>query len=242
MADCLRMHDGPAIDGALALRQHAGYRQMLERCGATVHALPAAPRLPDCVFIEDTAIVLDELAVICSMGHASRRNEPAGVEPALARYRELRRIEVPATIDGGDVIRIGRQLLVGQSQRTNAAGIEALRTIVGPLGYSVEAIAVTGCLHLKSACTALPDGRLLANPAWLFEKHLASYDIVPVPEEEPDGANVALAGDTVCAAAGHPRTADLIGRLGFRLETTDLSEFAKADGCVTCLSLLFEDR
>ncbi|MEX0718209.1 MAG: arginine deiminase family protein [Planctomycetaceae bacterium] len=240
MADCLRMHaDGPPIDAARAVRQHAEYRRMLARAGAAVESLDANLEWPDAVFIEDTAIVLDEAAVLCSMGHPARRGEPAGVEPALRRIREIERIELPATIDGGDVLRIGRRLLVGLSGRTNAAGVEALAAIVRRHGYAVEAVHVPGALHLKSACTALPDGRLLANPAWLGDGVPREFEIVPVPADEPHAANVALVGDTVCAAAGHPRTAEAIRALGFRLETTDLSEFANADGCTTCLSLLF---
>lgn len=241
MAECLRQDaDGPAIDGERALQQHAGYREMLGRCGATVHVLDVNRRHPDCVFIEDTAIVLDEVAILCSMGHPSRRAEPAGIEPPLRRYREIERIDLPATIDGGDVLRVGRRLMVGISGRTNAAAVETLKTIATRYGYEVDPVPVTGCLHLKSACTALPDGRLLANPGWLDATALARYAIVPVPADEPDAANVALVGETVCAAAGHPQSAELVRGLGFFVETTDLSEFAKADGCVTCLSLLFE--
>jgi dimethylargininase len=241
MAACLRQDaGGPAIDGDVALRQHAAYRQMLAACGATVYALNANRRLPDCVFIEDTAIVLDEVAILCSMGHASRRKEPAGIEPELRRYRDVERIDLPATIDGGDVLRVGRRLIVGLSGRTSAAAADSLATIAARFGYRVDPVHVTGCLHLKSACTALPDGRLLANRSWFDAKALRHCEIIPVPENEPDAANVALVGETVCAAAGHPQTAELIRSLGFRVETTDLSEFAKADGCATCLSLLFE--
>jgi dimethylargininase len=241
MTDCVRQDaDGPSIDYDLALRQHAAYRDMLQRCGATVRTLDANRHLPDCVFIEDTAIVLDEVAILCSMGHASRRNEPAGIEPELRRYREIEQIDLPATIDGGDVLRVGKRLVVGLSRRTSAAAIEGLTTIAARYGYAIDPVRVTGCLHLKSACTALPDGRLLANPAWLDATALRQYEVVHVATNEPDAANVALVGETVCAAAGHPQTADLIRALGFRVETADLSEFAKADGCVTCLSLLFQ--
>jgi dimethylargininase len=175
------------------------------------------------------------------MGHPSRREEPAGIEPFVRQRREIRRIELPSTIDGGDVLRVGRRLIVGLSGRTNAAAIEALAAAVRPYDYAVDAVPVTGCLHLKSACTALPDGRLLANAGWLDSKALRRHQIVAVPDDEPDAANVALVGETVCAAAGHPETVNLLRGLGFRVETVNLSEFAKADGCVTCLSLLFTD-
>jgi len=242
MTSCLRMNrGGPEINIQLALQQHTGYRRMLERCGVKVRTLDVNSQLPDCVFIEDTAVVLDEVAILCSMGHVSRRDEPGGIEPVLQQYRNVLRIELPATIDGGDVLRVGSRLLVGLSKRTNAAAVEALTGIVARFGYSVAPIKVSGCLHLKSACTALPDGRLLANTEWLDATDLQQFEIVHVPDNEPDAANVALIGNTVCAAAGHPETADLIRRLGFNVETTDLSEFAKADGCVTCLSLLIRE-
>lgn len=242
MADCLRMDvGGPDIDLERAIRQHDDYCRLLERCGATVRTLPASPDFPDCVFIEDTAVVLDEAAILCSMGHPARRGEPAGVAPELQHLRDaVHRIELPATIDGGDILRVGRRILAGLSSRTNAAAIEALAGIGRRYGYSVEAIPIGGCLHLKSACTALPDGRLLANPAWLKGALPEGFDIVPVPPDEPHPANVALVGETICAAAAYSSKVGMLREIGFRVETVDLSEFAKADGCVTCLSLLFD--
>jgi dimethylargininase len=227
------------IDYALAVRQHRAYCDMLRRAGAEVHTLDVNRDLPDSVFIEDTAIVLDEVAVLTSMGAPSRRAEPAGIEPELRNYREVRRIEPPATIEGGDVLRVGRTLLVGLSSRTNVEGVEALRAVAGPLGYDVRPVRVGRCLHLKSAVTALPDGRLLANHDWLDPWALAEFEVVPVPDEEPDAANALLVGSRVCLPASHPRTADRLRGLGFDVETVDLSEFAKAEGCVTCLSLVF---
>lgn len=227
-----------AIDHARAVAQHAEYRRILEQCGAEVKTLDVSPELPDSVFIEDTAIVLDEVAVLCSMGAASRRKEPSRVEPILRQYRKVVRIEPPATIEGGDVLRIGRTLLVGRSCRTNAAGISVLAEIVRPYAYEVQSAAVRGCLHLKTACTALHDGRLLVNSAWLDESALEGYERIEVPKDEPWGANVALVGSSVLMAAEHPRTADLTRGLGFTVRQVDLSEFAKAEGGVTCLSLL----
>ena len=158
---------------------------------------------------------------------------------ALRQYRDVERIALPATIEGGDVVRVGRTLIVGRSSRTNAAGIAALEAIVRRHGYRVIAVPVTGCLHFKSACTALPDGRLLMNPAWIDLRPLAEFESVPVPAGEPSAADVALVGDVVCVAAEHPRTASLLESLGFAVRTTPLSEFAKAEGAVTCLSLIF---
>ena len=227
------------IDYAVAVRQHEGYKAMLRGCGARVHALDVNRDHPDSVFIEDTAIVLDEIAVLTSMGTASRRGEPAAIEPALRQYRPVERIELPATIEGGDVVQVGRTLLVGQSSRTNSEGAAALARIGQRYGYRTITVPVTGCLHLKSACTALPDGRLLVNSAWMDAGALAGFETVAIPPEEPAAADVAFVGQIVCMPSEHPRTAQLVESLGFEVRTTPLSELAKAEGAVTCLSLIF---
>src|SRR5688500_102303 len=210
------------IDYAVAVKQHEGYQAMLRSCGAEVDALRVNVDHPDSVFIEDTAVVLDEIAVLCSMGAASRRGEPEGIEPALRKYRPVERINVPATIDGGDVVRVGRTLLVGESSRTNAQGAAALARIVERHGYRVVTVPVTGCLHFKSACTVLPDGRLLVNPEWIDMRPLGGFETVAVPPDEPTAADVAFVGDIVCMAAEHPRTAALVESLGFAVRTTPL--------------------
>jgi dimethylargininase len=227
------------IDYPAALRQHEGYRETLRRAGAEIVVLDVNSDLADSVFVEDTAVVLDEIAVIMSMGAESRRGEPPGIEAALRKYREIRRINLPATIDGGDVVLVGRELLVGATARTNAAGVDALREVVGPFGYEVSSVPVHGALHLKSACTALPDDRLIVNASWIDMTALDAYDVVHVPPDEEWAADVAILGDTVFVAAEHPATAEMIRGLGFTVETTPLSEFAKAEGGVTCLSLIF---
>ena len=240
LAQCELTHlERTPIDYAVAVRQHEGYQAMLRACGAEVHALDVNGNHPDSVFIEDTAIVLDEIAVLTSMGTPSRRGEPDGIEPALRQYREVERIALPATIEGGDVVCVGRTVIVGRSSRTNDAGIASLEAIVRRYGYRVIPVPVTGCLHLKSACTALPDGRLLMNPEWIDLRPLAEFEPVPVPAAEPSAADVALVGDIVCMAAEHRRTVSLVESLGFTVRTTPLSEFAKAEGAVTCLSLIF---
>jgi dimethylargininase len=239
---CQRTYVGRVpIDYGRAVRQHEDYCRLLRQCGAAVRTLDVNRALPDSVFIEDTAVVLDEVAVLASMGAPSRRAEPAGVEPELRKYREVRRVEAPATLEGGDVLRVGRRLLVGLSSRTNAAGLGALQAVAGRFGYAVTAVPVRRCLHLKSACAALPDGRLLVSPDWLDVRALQEFGVVRVPGAEPDGANAAVVGTSVCLPAAHPRTADLVGRLGFEVRAIDLSEFAKAEGCVTCLSILLGD-
>jgi dimethylargininase len=239
MENCeLTFVDRQAIDYDRALEQHRGYCAALRSAGIEVVTLDINRNLPDCVFVEDTAIVLDELAVLCSMGAASRRAEPAGIEPELGKYRTVKRIGLPATIDGGDVTLAGRTLLVGNSSRTNRAGIEALRDLVVPYGYNARAIDLRDCLHLKSACTALPDGALLINPQWIHEDALANFELVRIPPNEPWAADVLSIGERVFVAAGNDRTAQIIASRGFAVVTIELGEFAKAEGGATCLSLI----
>lgn len=231
-----------AVDYDTALRQHAAYCQMLRDCGARVVTLDVNRDWPDSTFIEDTAVVLDEVAVLASMGTEARRGEPDGIERELKTHREVVRIEPPATFEGGDVLRVGRTLLVGVSSRTNVPGVHALEAAVKPYGYQVLPVPVSRCLHLKSACTALPDGRLLVNPAWLDTTALRPFDVVAIPEAEPWAANTMTIGETICLADGHVQTAELLRQRGFAVRTVQVSEFAKVEGGVTCLSLRFATR
>jgi dimethylargininase len=226
------------LDCRRIAEEHAGYTRLLADCGFSVRTLEVNRGLPDCVFIEDTAVVLDEVAILCPMGAASRRAEPLAIEPVLREYREVVPVEWPATLEGGDVLRLGRTLFVGQSRRTNAAGIAALDRVASRHGYKVMSVPVTGSLHLKTACCALPDGRLFVNPAWIDAAALGDYELIRIPEREPWGANMAVIDDTVLMNSAHVQTADLVRSLGFPVRTTDLREFAKAEGGITCLSLL----
>jgi dimethylargininase len=226
------------IDYALAARQHVAYCGVLTECGARVITLPAEPHLPDSTFVEDTAIVLDEVAVLCSMGAEPRRAEPRLMEPVLREHRQIESIELPATIDGGDVLRVGRTLLVGRSSRTSDAAIAALSAIGARYGYDIIPVAVRGCLHLKTACTALPDGRLIVNREWIDADALTGRELIDVPAAEPWAANSLSLKGQVLLDAAHPQTAELIERLGAPVHRIELSEFAKAEGGVTCLSLL----
>ena len=227
---------------ANARAQHAAYSDLLYSLGCDVVVLNTNHEFPDAVFVEDTAIVLDEVAILTSPGAESRRGEIAGIERELSQHRPIERIALPATLDGGDVAIAGRVLLVGKSARTNAEGAAALAAIVRKYGYIVRRIGMHDCLHLKSACCALPDGRLLVNPQWIELKDLAGFDIVEIDPSEPFAADVLVIGRSVVSAADNPKTAALIGTLGFDSRTTNLSEFAKAEGGVTCLSLVFEAR
>jgi dimethylargininase len=228
------------VDGARAAEQHRGYRQALADCGARVVALPALDELPDSVFVEDTAIVLDELAVLTSPGVASRRPELRANAPEIARLRPVVQIHLPATIEGGDVLRVGRKLYVGLSPRTNLAGVAALSELIAPHGYEVCTVALRGCLHLKSGCTAIGDETILANPGWIDASVFRAYDVIAVHAAEPWAANTLRVGATVCVGAAFPRTAEMLAGRGYEVRMVDVSEFAKAEGGLTCMSLLFQ--
>src|SRR5437016_2450839 len=158
--------DRQAIDLARARQQHQAYEELLGKLGARVISLPPEPDLPDSIFVEDPAIVLDELAVVFPLGTNTRRREAASIERALAKFRPIERVVLPGMIEGGDVLRIGRRVFVGLSRRTNEEGIRQLSAILSRHAYEVIPVAVTGCLHLKSAVTFLGRNTLLANRNW----------------------------------------------------------------------------
>lgn len=226
------------IDPEIARAQHAAYEGCLEHAGCLVHRLDASPEMPDSVFIEDMAVVVDELALIARPGAASRRAEIPAVADAVARYRPVRHIEAPATLDGGDVLCVGRSVFVGRSARTNLAGVEQALRILCPLGYDVRTMEVRGCLHLKSAVTAVAEDALLVNPAWLPNADLAGFDLIDVDPTEPFSANALRLPDRVLHATAFPRTRERLERRGVRVSSVDLSELAKAEGAVTCCSIL----
>ena len=229
------------IDVGRAAAQHAEYERALEALGIEVGRLAADPGLPDSVFVEDTCVVVDELAIITRPGAESRRPETAAVAEAVARDRALRHIEPPGTLDGGDVLRIGRTLFVGRSLRTNDEGIEQLRRILEPLDYQVHAVALHGCLHLKSAVTQVGPRTILVNPAWIDMDAFAGYEQIEVDPAEPFAANALLIGDRVIHPAGYSRTRARLESRGVGVVSVDVSELAKAEGGVTCCSVLFED-
>jgi dimethylargininase len=230
------------IDIALARAQHRAYEDLLAILGARVISLPEQPELPDAVFVEDTAVVLDEIAVLARPGAGSRLAEVDTVAPVLASYRELRCIEAPGTLDGGDVLRVGRVLYVGMSTRTNDAGIRQLARLVEPLGYRVCPVAVKGCLHLKSACSHVGDSVVLVNGNWIDAGAFREVELLTVHAAEPSGANAVLVQDAVLIASDAPRTADRVRNRGRRVVTVDLSELRKAEAGGTCMSLIFPER
>jgi dimethylargininase len=230
------------IDLARARLQHDDYCARLARAGLEVLRLPADPDCPDCCFVEDTAIVLDELAIVTVPGAEPRRAETPAIAEALAPHRPVLRMTLPATLEGGDVLQMGRRLFVGRRSRSNAAGIEFLRRAIAPHGYEVIAVEVTGCLHLKSAVTALDDETLLANPDWFDATALCAYRTLSVDAAEPGAANVLRVRAEVWGHPGFPRTLDLLDRAGYRITPVDISEFVKAEAALTCKSLLFRRR
>jgi dimethylargininase len=228
------------IDVRLARRQHLAYERCLADLGCAVTSLPSVPALPDSVFVEDAALVLDEWAVITRPGAASRRPETASVAAALAPWRPLLHLGTPGTLDGGDVLVLGRRVFVGRSLRSDEAGREQLRGLLAPRGYTVVPVAVRGCLHLKSAVTAVAADRLLVNPAWVDGSAFCGLKIIEVDPAEPHAANALRIGDSVVFPAAFERTRRRLEGAGIGVVTVDVSELARAEGAVTCCSLVFE--
>jgi len=229
-----------AIDLAKARAQHRAYEKLLRKLGARVICLPEEPELPDSMFVEDPAIILDELAVICSLGLESRRKEAPSLAAALEKYRKLACVNLPGLLEGGDVLRVGKRIFVGLTRRTNAEGIRQLAVIVSQFGYDITAVPVSGCLHLKSAVTYLGRNTLLANRTWSHWSRLDGFDWIDVDPAEPHAGNALVIGDTVVFPASFPRTRQRIEAEGFDVASIDISELQKAESGLTCSSLLFD--
>ncbi|MGH8157995.1 MAG: dimethylarginine dimethylaminohydrolase family protein [Rhodanobacter sp.] len=228
-----------AIDVALARAQHHDYLHALEALGCRLLTLPAETGLPDSVFVEDVAIVLDEVAIQTRPGAPSRRGEVASVAEVLHRYRTVLALAAPGTLDGGDVLRVGRTLYVGESARSNAAGIAQLRELLAAHGYAVQGVPTRGCLHLKSAVTQVADDTLLLQPEWVDRELFADFRVIEVDPVEPHAANVLRIGDALLMPASFPRTQQRLLDAGFKVTAVDVSELQKAEGAVTCCSLVF---
>jgi dimethylargininase len=256
----LTFHAKEPIDLAKAIAQHEAYEECLRDLGVRVVSLAAEPDLPDAVFVEDAAIVVDEVAVIPVMGAASRRPETESLARALSVYRPLKFMRAPATLDGGDVMRIGRRLFVGASSRTNAEGIAQLSAALAEFNYEVTAVDVKGCLHLKSGCCFVGANSFLVNRELVDVTQLAGFDLIDVPVSEPGAANVLLIEDVIDDAkegvmagaaedavkgvvivpSAFPQTIALLETRGYIVKAIDVSEFQKAEGGVTCKSIIFK--
>ena len=228
------------IDLGLARAQHHGYETLLGKLGARVISLPEEPTLPDSMFVEDPAIVLDEVAIICPLGTETRRKEAPSIAVALETYRKLAYVKQPGTLEGGDVLRIGKQIFVGVTRRSNPEGIRQLGVIAAAYGYELTAVPVTGCLHLKSAVTSVGKNMLLGNRAWFDWKRLAGFEWIDVDPSEPHAGNALQIGTSVIFPASFPNTAKKMKEKGLELQLLDIAELQKAESGLTCSSLLFE--
>jgi dimethylargininase len=229
------------IDWARADEQHRCYEALLESLGCRVTRLPMLADFPDSVFVEDTAIVFDECAVITRPGATSRRGETPSVAQALREHRPLNCIETPDTLDGGDVLRVDCKVFVGLSTRTTPGALDQLARFLAPLGYSVHPTRVRGCLHLKSAASELGDGTVLVAPNCLEPSDFADVTTIEVDPTEPSGANVLFVNGTVICPQSAPRTRARLEARGYRVTSLDTSELAKAEAGLTCCSLLVND-
>ena len=223
-----------------ARAQHHAYESLLERLGANVNSLPEERDLPDSMFVEDPAIVLDEVAIICPLGTETRRKEAASLAAAIEPYRKLAHVKLPGMLEGGDVLRVGKKIFVGFTQRSNAEGIRQLAVITEHYGYDLTAVPVTGCLHLKSAVTYLGRNTLLGNRAWFHSNRFEGFDWVDVDPAEPHAGNALTIGESIVFPASFPKTRTRIEAKGFRVEPLDISELQKAESGLTCSSLLFD--
>jgi len=227
------------IDVERARAQHAAYVSALTELGCRIEWLEALEANADGVFVEDTAVLAPEVGVITRPGAASRRGEVESVARALAARLPLAQVRAPATLEGGDVLKVGRAFYVGASARSNAAGVAQLAAALAPFGYTVESVPLHGCLHLKSAVTFIPPETLLVNPDWIDAARLrGAQQVVTVAPEEPYGANTLSLGGVTLVSAAYPRTRARLEAEGITTRTLEVGELHKAEAALTCLSLI----
>ena len=240
LLDCELTHiDRVPIDIERAVKQHNDYLDVLRSLGVQVVELPRLPDHPDAVFVEDIVLVLPEVAVLLRPGAESRHGEVPSMAVALSGYRHCLTMDAPATLDGGDVIVLGKRVLVGKTTRSNVAGIGALAELLAPFGYSVEGVPVQGVLHLKSAATAVDNVTVIAYPDHVDLAFLGATLLEAHPDE-PQGANVVRLGDALLADASAPRTIEMLEKLGYSVVPVHVEEFAKAEGAISCKGVLFD--
>lgn len=225
------------IDPERAEAQHAQYRETIRALGLAVMDLPALAGFCDAVFVEDGLLALPEAFVLCRPGAASRGGEVDSLAAVLPDDRPVLRLSSPSTLDGGDVLRIGREIWVGLSGRTNAAAIGQLGDLLSPFGYRVTPAPLTGALHLKTAVTAPDPETVLVNPAWT-DPTLYGRRVIETPPQEPFAANCLPLAGQVFVQSGHPATAERLDAAGFRARLIDVSELAKAEAGLTCMSVI----
>ena len=227
-----------AIDAERARQQHHEYTRALQALGCKLEWLPPLPEHADGVFVEDTAVVLPELAVVTRPGVISRRGETPTVATALGRHLPVVALTEPGCLDGGDVLRIGPELYVGTSARSNAAGVAQLAAALEPRGYRVRAVTMQGCLHLKSACSFIAPDLLLVNSDWVDPAVFGALRMIRVDEREPYGANVLTVGATTLVSAAFPLTRRRLEAVGVATHELDVSELQKAESALTCMSIM----
>jgi dimethylargininase len=239
IVDCELTHvEREPIDLKRAAEEHSLYEKTLISLGCEIRRLPSLPDMPDSVFVEDTAVVLPELAIIARPGAESRRLEVPSVADALQLHRPLAFIESPATLDGGDVMRVGSTIYVGESSRTNTEGIRQLRALTSAYGYVVRPIRVSGCLHLKSAVTQVAEDVVLVNSSWVDTSSFESLHRIDVHPEEPFAANALLIGETIIYPERCDETRRRLENNRIDVRSIEMSELHKAEGGVTCCSIL----
>jgi dimethylargininase len=228
------------IDVSRACAQHEQYRAALRALGLEVVSLPEEPDLPDSVFVEDAAIVLDEVAVLTRPGADSRKPEVELMERVLSPYRRLLSVESPGTLDGGDVLVAGKRIFVGLTLRSNAAAVEQLQRMLHPFGYRVAGVPITDCLHLKSGVSQVAEDTLLINPAWVDRSNFDGFKFIEVDPSEPFAANALMVEGALIHPSAFPQTRKRLEAVGRTIVPVEADELAKAEGGVTCCSLIFK--
>ena len=226
------------IDVNIARAEHHEYVEALKQLGCQVIELPEEPDLPDSVFVEDTAIILDEVAVITRPGADSRKPETESLIRALSPYRPFVHITEPATVDGGDVLVLGKNIYVGISARSNDAAIRQIQELLNHYGYKVTGVDMRDCLHLKTAVTRVDEKTLLINPKWVDTFHFKDFDRIEIDPSEPFAANCLPIGAAIIFPATFPGTQQRLERKGCKVVRVNVAELAKAEGAVTCCSLI----
>jgi dimethylargininase len=226
------------IDLNVARDQHYAYIKALRALGCDVIELPAEPDLPDSVFVEDTAFILPEVAVITRPGADSRKPETESIIRTLTPLIKLIHVREPATVDGGDVLVLGKRIYIGLSTRSNREAINQLNEMLSEYGYSVMGVELHDCLHLKSAVTRVDDKTLLINKNWVDSSCFGNFDFIEIDPLEPYAANCLPVRGSIIFPTAFPKTCAKLEEQGYKVVTVDVSELAKAEGAVTCCSLI----
>ncbi|MDP1544664.1 MAG: arginine deiminase family protein [Anaerolineales bacterium] len=230
--------DRTPIDLTIARQQHYEYVQTLAQIGCQIIELPEEPDLPDSVFVEDTAFILPEVAVITRPGADSRKPEIESITRALSPHRSLMHVTAPATVDGGDVLVLGKNIYIGLSTRSTMEAVKQLNSLLDNFGYKVHGIELRDCLHLKTAVTRVDDSTLLINKNWVDASHFNGFNLIDVDASEPFAANCLPIKGKIIYPTAFPKTQRELEQKGFSVVNVNLDELAKAEGAVTCCSLI----